>query len=47
MEAEDFEKAKKAVEKSNLPIDQEHWKKRILALEKVAELKELFYFENR
>ena len=47
MEAENFEKAKSAVEKSNFKIDAEHKEKRTLSLEKVAQLKELFHFENR
>ena len=47
MEAENFEKAKSSVEKSNFKIDAEHKKKRALSLEKVAQLKELFHFENR
>ena len=47
MEAESFEKAKIAVEQSNFQIDSEHQKKRALCLTKVAQLKELFHFENR
>ena len=47
MEAESFDKAKSAVEKSNFKIDADHKEKRILSLEKVAQLKELFHFETR
>ena len=47
MEAENFEKAKDAVEKSNYKIDEEHKNKRKLSLEKVAQLRELFHFDNR
>lgn len=47
MEAEDFEKAREAVAKSTHAIDREHKEKRKLSLEKVADLKELFHFENR
>ena len=47
MEAKDFDKTKDAVKKSNLKIDAQHKEKRNLSLEKVAQLKELFHFENR
>jgi L-rhamnose mutarotase len=47
IEAESFDKAKSVVEKSNHVIDAEHKVKRELSLEKVAQLKELFHFENQ
>lgn len=47
MEAQDFEYAKQAVQNSHFKIDAEHRKRRELSLEIVAELKELFHFENR
>lgn len=47
MEAEDFEKAKKAIEKSTRPIDEDHKKAREASLEKIEVLKSLFHFENR
>lgn len=47
MQADDFEKAKKAVEKSIFPIDIEHQEKRETCLEKVADLQCLFFFENK
>lgn len=47
MEAENFDKAKSAVKKSNFKIDAEHKDKRTLSLEKITQLKKLFHFENR
>lgn len=47
VETENFEKARQAFDKSGFAIDAEHKDKRRLGLEKVAELKQLFHFENR
>jgi L-rhamnose mutarotase len=47
MEAESFEKAKAAVEKSTFKIDAEHRKKRALSLEESQHLTQLFHFETR
>ncbi len=47
VEAEDFEKARRAVTGSSHPIDEEHKKNRENSLEGVAALECLFHFDNR
>ncbi len=47
MEAEDFEKAKKAVIENPHPIDSDHKRARENSLELVAKLDCLFHFDNR
>lgn len=47
MEAENFEKARKAYRASPYPIDEEHRRHRRASMEEVEELRCLFYFKNR
>lgn len=47
MEAEDFEKANRAVAEHPLPIDSDHRQIRQNSLERIAQLDCLFHFENR
>ena len=47
MEAEDFEKARKAVTETPHPIDVDHKKARESSLEFVERMDPLFHFENR